>query len=399
MNKVTTLPTTERVYSLQFWLLSLSSFLFFASFNMIIPELPAYLESLGGGELKGLIIALFTLTAGISRPFSGKLSDTIGRMPVMIFGVAMSVISSIMYPVISSVAAFMLLRLIHGFSTGFKPTGTSAYVADIIPVKRRGEAMGILGFCSSSGMSVGPAVGGYLATVTHIDHVFQLSAFLGALSILVLIGMKETLPNTQKFTVSLLRIRRKEIIEPRVIYPSLVMFFSVFAFGAVITLTPDLSSHLGIDNKGLFMAVFTGASLTVRILAGKASDKFGRIPVMRAAAAGLVIALVLLALTNDQLTFFSAAIFYGLASGIASPTIMAWIVDWSHPKMRGKAISTMFIFLEAGIGSGALVSGWMYANKVENMPSAFLLCVIIALIATILLWWKVKPPKILEENA
>ncbi len=53
---------------------------------MIIPELPSYLTKLGGGEYKGLIISLFTLTAMISRPFSGKLTDKIGRIPVMVLG-------------------------------------------------------------------------------------------------------------------------------------------------------------------------------------------------------------------------------------------------------------------------------------------------------------------------
>ena len=53
---------------------------------MLIPELPDYLTSLGGEEYKGLIISLFTLTAGFSRPFSGRLTDRIGRVPVMAFG-------------------------------------------------------------------------------------------------------------------------------------------------------------------------------------------------------------------------------------------------------------------------------------------------------------------------
>jgi MFS family permease len=53
---------------------------------MIIPELPAYLSSLGGAEYKGFIIGLFTITAGLSRPVSGKLADKIGRIPVMVFG-------------------------------------------------------------------------------------------------------------------------------------------------------------------------------------------------------------------------------------------------------------------------------------------------------------------------
>ena len=60
---------------------------------MIIPELPSYLSSLGGEDYKGFIIALFTLTAGISRPFSGKLADTIGRIPVIIVGAVVCIIS------------------------------------------------------------------------------------------------------------------------------------------------------------------------------------------------------------------------------------------------------------------------------------------------------------------
>jgi len=67
------------VYTVKFWMLCASSFLFSSSFNMLIPELPAYLSSLGGSGYKGYIIGLFTITAGLSRPFSGRLTDTIGR--------------------------------------------------------------------------------------------------------------------------------------------------------------------------------------------------------------------------------------------------------------------------------------------------------------------------------
>jgi MFS family permease len=75
---------TESLFTLKFCLLCASSFFFSSSFNMLIPELPAFLSSLGGASYKGYIIALFTLTAGLSRPFSGRLTDTIGRVPVFI---------------------------------------------------------------------------------------------------------------------------------------------------------------------------------------------------------------------------------------------------------------------------------------------------------------------------
>ena len=113
----------QKVYTLQFFLLCFSSFLFFGSFNMIVPDLYDYLTSMGGGEYKGYVISLFTITAGISRPFSGKLSDTIGRIPVMIIGAGVCFFMGFLYPMLGSIWAFMLLRFFHGFSTGFTPTG------------------------------------------------------------------------------------------------------------------------------------------------------------------------------------------------------------------------------------------------------------------------------------
>jgi MFS family permease len=98
----------------------LSSFLISASFNMLVPELPAYLSSMGGAEYKGYIIGLFTITAGIARPFSGKLTDKIGRVPVMAVGSLVCVICGLLYPLLTTVAGFLWLRLFHGFSTGFK---------------------------------------------------------------------------------------------------------------------------------------------------------------------------------------------------------------------------------------------------------------------------------------
>lgn len=123
----------ETYLTKQFALLCASSALFFGSFNMVIPELPDYLTSLGGEDYKGLVISLFTLTAMASRPFSGKLTDTVGRIPVMVFGSAVCVVVALLYPLLASVSGFLTLRFFHGMSTGFKPTATAAYIADIVP--------------------------------------------------------------------------------------------------------------------------------------------------------------------------------------------------------------------------------------------------------------------------
>ncbi len=378
-------------YTLDFHLLCLSYFLFFSSFNMIIPELPGYLSSIGGEDYKGYIIALFTLSAGLSRPFSGKLADKIGRIPVMLTGVVVCVVVSLLYPLMTTVSGFLFLRFLHGFSTGFTPTGSAAYLADIIPFGKRGEAMGIQSLFGSLGMAAGPAIGGYIAAIWGVEPLFYISAAISLFSILILYRLKETLPDKEKLRLSHFKLGRNEILEKRVFAPSLILVFSVFSFGVVLTIIPDYSEYLGIGNKGLFFAVFTVASLAIRVLAGQASDKYGRIPVLKAATLTMIVAMLTVAFAESKGMLLTGGVLYGFSIGMNNPTITAWTIDLSLEKFRGRALATMYIALEVGIGLGALVSGWIFANKVENFSLIFMVCAGTAGIAFVLLWFVPKP--------
>ncbi len=339
---------------------------------MIIPELPAYLTSLGGEDYKGLIIALFTLSAGLSRPFSGKLADKIGRIPVMMFGAGICFLVGLLYPLLSFVGGFLFLRFAHGFSAGFTPTGASAYVADIVPFQRRGEAMGIQSLFGSMGMAAGPAIGGWIASIWPVETLFYCAAFTAIFSILILLRLKETLTQREPFSFGLFRLKKHELIEKRVLVPSGILFLSVFSFGVVLTIVPDFSAYLGIENKGLFFAVFTLSSLGIRLLAGKTSDRFGRVPVMRVAAMTMVLAMSTIAFAETKEILLWAGVLFGSAVGMYSPTTAAWVVDLSLDNFRGRAIATMYIFLEAGIGLGAIISGFLFDNNPENFRLVFL---------------------------
>jgi MFS family permease len=352
---------------------------------MIIPELPSYLTDLGGEEYKGLIIGLFTLSAALSRPYSGKLADSIGRIPVMMIGALVCFVVGLMYPLLTFVSGFLLLRFAHGFSTGFTPTGSSAYVADIVPFNKRGEAMGIQSLFGSMGMAAGPAIGGLIATYWPINTLFYCAAFTAIFSILILTKLKETLPKKTPLSWSLLKLNRHEIIEKRVLIPSAILFLAAFSFGVVLTIVPDYSAFLGIKNKGLFFAVFTLSSLGIRLLAGKTSDRYGRVPVMRVANLLLAFAMVTIAMADSKLLLLWSGVLFGAAVGMYSPTASAWVVDLSLDQFRGRAIATMYIFLEAGIGVGAVVSGWIYQNQTANFPKVFLTSAGVAAFAFILL--------------
>lgn len=352
---------------------------------MLIPELPDYLTSLGGEDYKGYIIGLFTITAGLSRPFSGKLTDKVGRIPVMVIGAGVCFILGFVYPMVTTVFGFLLLRLFHGFSTGFKPTGTVAYIADIVPVGRRGEAMGLSSMFGTIGTAAGFGMGSAIANSFSLDVLFYCSSAFAILSVLILFGMKETAQNKEKFKPSHLLVNWKDVYEPTVLVPTIVMALGYFSFGVVLTIIPDFSAHLGIENKGLFFNIFTVSSLLVRILAGKASDKYGREAVMIVSLIFYIISMVVVGFATTTLLFFIGSILFGFATGMNSPTIFAWATDLSPEKYRGRAMATVFIGLEVGIMAGAFFSGWSFDNDPANFPITFIAGAFVAAIALLFL--------------
>src|SRR5690606_37859295 len=374
-----------RIYTTQFWLICASSYFFFASFNMIIPELPAYLTSLGGEKYKGLIISLFALTALLARPFSGTMADRFGRVPVMITGSAVCLVMGLLYPLFATVWGFLLLRLIHGFSTGFTPTGQAAYLSDVIPATRRGEAMGLLGTAGTIGMASGPAIGGLIANHYSIDFLFYCSSAMALASLAVLAGVKETLKVRSKFSPSIFRISRKDLFERRVLLPCVVMVLSVYAYGTMLTLIPDFGDHVGIRNKVVLFSYFTHSSLLDRLLAGRVSDLYGRRNVLVVSVGQLVIAMIVISLGQTPRDLIIGISLYELSHVMTSPTLLAWATDLSDPEHKGRGVASLYIFMELGIGVGAFVSGILFNIEPENFGLPFIACIVLSLAAFVVL--------------
>lgn len=378
---IATAQTSKHKYTPAFWRMCFCSLLFFGSFNMIIPELPDYLRSIGGAEYVGFIIFLFTVTALLARPYSGKWADAIGRVPVMLIGALLSAVCGFLYLFTTGVFVFLLLRLIHGFSTGFTPTGSTTYVADIVPAHKRGEAMGIVSLAGSLGMAIGPAFGSWIMAAYGYDALFLASSLTGFAAAAWMFGLKETLKEKKPFDRSMWRVRFVEFYEPKVLAPTLVFFLSVFAFGATITLIPDRCAALGLENKGLFFTVFTVASIFVRFSAGKISDRIGREKVLVVSTTLIALAMIRLGTSENISGLLVGSVLFGLGNGINSPTVMAWSIDLSIEKFTGRAMATVYMGMELGVGAGALLGGTLYAMNNAYFMHIFLGCAVLCLIA------------------
>jgi MFS family permease len=372
-------------YGKNFWVVCISMLLFMISFNLIMPELNGILSDLGGGKWKGLIITIFTISAAISRPFSGKLSDTIGRKKVMYIGLVLCILVNLMYPFSHSVFLFLVVRFIHGFTVGFTPTGATAMITDILPLDKRGVGMGIWGTFISLGIGVGQFLGTPIAAEFGVDSLFYVSLVLNIISIVLLPFSVETLKETKGMQISHLSISRKEVFEPSVLPSAFVMFLTSSCSGCVFVLAPDISTYLKIDNKGWFFLFYVFTTILVRLFTGKLSDKIGRQKTLFIGVLLLFISMCLLVNVNSIASFTIAAIVFGLATGVNSPALFAWTADLSHPQRKGIGAGTMFIALEIGIMFGSFITLFVYSNTLKTASNSFYLGVLTSLCALIYL--------------
>jgi MFS family permease len=141
-------------------------------FGIVLPLLPRYGDKFGaGGFMIGLIIASFSLMQFLFAPSWGKLSDRIGRRPVLLISTAGACISYALFalaawPGLSPTVALGILLGSRAFAgiCGANISVASAYIADITPPEKRSRGMGFIGMAFGIGFVIGPVIGALSAS-------------------------------------------------------------------------------------------------------------------------------------------------------------------------------------------------------------------------------------------
>ncbi len=144
----------------------LTVFIDLIGFGIVLPLLPIYTKEFGAnGFVIGLIIAAFSAMQFLFAPAWGRLSDRIGRRPVLLFSIAGSALSYAIFAVGSGLenhaTALLVLLISRVFAgaCGANITVAQAYIADITPRQDRSKRMGLIGMAFGLGFIFGPAIG------------------------------------------------------------------------------------------------------------------------------------------------------------------------------------------------------------------------------------------------
>ena len=348
---------TSSLATRPFVLVCLATGFFYLSFYLILPVMPLYVADLGGTSNQiGLIIALFAFVAMFMRPPAGWLIDTKGSRSVLLAGMAIFLLASLGYLLTPSVRSILALRLFHGLGMGLFPTAATVVIAELAPPARRGEAMGWFGIANSIAFILGPAGG--LAVVARMGYaaLFLLAAGVAALG-LVCIWL---LPLPARKPLPLARLPRLgDVFSRAALLPSAILLLLYLPYGSLISFIPIVATQRGLTNPGLFFTVYAAAMLLVRSKAGEISDRRGRAAVILPGMAIAAVSLVVLGLASGPAGILAGGAIFGIAFGMAQPTLMALVVDRVSPAERGKAMGTFYAAWELGIAAGAAGSGWL----------------------------------------
>ena len=163
-------------------------------FGIIIPLLPFYAETFGARAFTvAMLSTSFSLMQFIFAPIWGRLSDRIGRRPIIVFGLLGSCLSYLAFGLATSLTSLFAARIFAGIAGANIPTA-QAVVADVTTPENRAKGMGMIGAAFGMGFIFGPAIGGFLSRYGYAAPAF----FASALSLANFTAAWFLLPETLK---------------------------------------------------------------------------------------------------------------------------------------------------------------------------------------------------------
>ncbi|QOR66606.1 MFS transporter [Cytobacillus suaedae] len=346
-------------------ILFLVMFLVMVGFGIIIPVIPFYAEELGASPTQlGLLMAVYSLMQLLFAPMWGRISDRIGRKPVMMLGILGLSLSFFLMALATELWMLFAARIIGGFLSAANMPTVTAYVADITSEEDRGKGMGIIGASIGLGFIFGPAIGGVFSEGS-LNVPFYLAGASSLLTFfLILFVLKESLSPEQRSNQAKERTPlRKAINGPVSILYFLQLFVSLSLSGLEATFAYFAYEKAGLGTVELgyiFMIMGLAGALVQGGLVGRLTKKYGEGIVIQI---GIVISTIGFALILFIDSFATAAIFltvFGIGNGFIRPSVSALITKKSTSG-HGSTTGLLSSFDSLGRIAGPPLGGLLFS--------------------------------------
>lgn len=361
-------------------------FLVMVGFGIIIPVLPFYAEDLGASPtVLGMLMAVYSLMQFLFAPMWGRISDRIGRKPIILVGIFGLAISFFCLALATNVWMLFAARIIGGFLSAANIPTIMAYVADITSEDDRGKGMGIIGAAIGLGFIFGPAIGGIFSKTSlilpfYIAGISSLLTFLLALFLL-----KESLNDFSEKSHSKTRSTIKRALsEPVSILYFLQLFVSLSLSGLEATFAYFAAERAGLGTTHLgyiFMIMGFAGAIVQGVFVGKLTKRYGEPFIIQVGILISAIGFGLILMINN---FSTAAIFlsiFGIGNGLIRPSVSSLLTKRSLTGY-GSTTGLLSSFDSLGRIIGPPLGGWLFSVSI-GLP--YFSGIILSLIAMFLI--------------
>ena len=311
--------------------------------GIVLPILPLYAEHFTRSKVTiGLLVAVFSLMQLLFAPIWGRVSDRVGRKPVLVVSLAGTAVGSLLMGIAPTLPILFLGRIIDGISGGSVSTAHAA-VTDMAAPGQRARLIGLLGAAFGLGFVIGPAIGG-LAALEGRHLPFYVAAAIAGINALVAIKrLPETRPviEVEAEVAPAPTTARRDVVGT-VRQLVLVVFVATSAFTAF----EATFALLGNERFGLTIAGTSGVFVVIGVLLAffqggmvhPVVSRFGELSTVRGGLALNVIGFLLLADAHHWWVLFVSLAFITAGQGLLSPALTSLVAGRAREDRRGAVL-------------------------------------------------------------
>lgn len=365
------------------------SFFTGASFSLVMPFLPVYIEHLGTpkaqvGLFSGLAISITALAAAIFAPIWGSLADRKGRKVMMVRAAIGMTFTMGGLAFVPNVYWLLVLRLLTGVLSGYIPNST-ALIASQAPKEKAGWALGTLSTGVLAGTLVGPSLGGALAQTFGMSNVFLITgAILFVTMLLTIFLVKEEVKPIEKADMLSSKEIFKRLPQKRIVIglfvTTLILNLGLNSITPILTLyirslAPEDSNILFIS--GLIVSSVGVSAIFSSPLLGKLGDKIGNHRILLIGLAYSFIMYIPMAFVTSPWQLGVLRFLLGFGTGALMPSVNSILSKLVQFEGVSRIFSYNQMFGNFGqvLGPliGSAVAGAMNYSSVFLVTSAFVL--------------------------
>lgn len=359
-------------------ILFLIVFVDLVGFGLVIPLLPYYAERFTASPVQmTLLFAIYSLMSMVAAPLWGRLSDRVGRRPVLMASMAAASLAYVGLALASALWMVLAARAFAGACAG-NIAAAQAYIADVTPPEQRARGMGMIGAAFGLGFIIGPVLGGLIAGNDLATADLRTPGFIAAaLSFVACLGVVAVLPESLSTTrappaQSRIAAAREALAKPVLVRLLTVFFLVILAFSGMETTFAwwaiaqfgwgPLAIGFVFFYVGLLSALMQGG------LIGPLSARLGEERLMLAGLSLIALGLLALPLVRGVPLLVVAVTALALGMGAMQPSLNSLISRCAGGEAQGEVMG-----VAQSVGSlsrvlGPVAAGSLYAEFGRSSP-------------------------------